>query len=218
MKQIRILMADDHKLFIDGLGSILQRHPGMQVVGAARDGLATVRLAAEVRPDIILMDVSMPQLNGIEATRKILAEHPGPKVIMLSMHADPRFVVEALRAGARGYLLKDSASEDLLDAIERVSAGEVYLSRKMSGRIVMDLVTDPQKGGGPSPFSVLSPREREVLQQVAEGHSTKDIAARLSVSVKTIESHRKQIMDKLDLHSVAELTKYAIREGLTEIS
>jgi DNA-binding NarL/FixJ family response regulator len=214
---IRILMADDHKLFIDGLGSILERHPGMQVVGAARDGLATVRLAAELQPDIILMDVSMPHLNGIGATRRIVADHPATKVIMLSMHADPRFVVEALRAGARGYLLKDSASEDLLDAIVGVSAGEIYLSRKMSGQIVLDFVSDVQ-GGGSSSYSVLSPREREVLQLVAEGHSTKDIAARLTVSVKTIESHRKQIMDKLGLHSVAALTKYAIREGLTEIS
>jgi DNA-binding NarL/FixJ family response regulator len=216
MRPTRILMADDHKLFIDGLGSLLDRHPGMQVVGAARDGLAAVRLAAELKPDIVLMDVSMPELNGIEAARKILGECPAVRIIMLSMHADHRFVVEALRAGARGYLLKDSASEDLLAAIERVSAGEIYLSSRMSGEILLDFISGD--GGGPSVYSVLSPREREVLQLVAEGHSTKDIAAHLSVSVKTIETHRKQIMDKLDLHSVAELTKYAVREGLTQIS
>jgi DNA-binding NarL/FixJ family response regulator len=214
---IRVLMADDHKLFIDGLGSILQHRAGIQVVGAARDGLATVKLASELQPNVILMDVSMPHLNGIEATRKILAEHPTMRIIMLSMHADPRYVVAAFRAGARGYLLKDSAAEDLVDAIEQVSAGERYLSSTMSGQIVMDFISNARTGASTA-YSVLSPREREVLQLIAEGHSTKDIAARLSVSVKTIETHRKQIMDKLDLHSIAELTKYAIREGLTEIS
>lgn len=217
MTPIRVLMADDHKLFIDGLGSILQQRADMQVAGAARDGMTTVRLAAELKPDIVLMDISMPQLNGIEATRKILAERPTTRVIMLSMHSDPRYVVAAFRAGARGYLLKDSASEDLLEAIERVSAGEVYLSSKMSGQIVLDFISDVHTGES-SAYSVLSPREREVLQLIAEGHSTKDIAARLSVSVKTVETHRKQVMDKLDLHSIAELTKYAIREGLTEVS
>jgi DNA-binding NarL/FixJ family response regulator len=217
MRPIRILMADDHKLFIDGLGSLLDRHPSTQVVGAARDGLAAVRLAVELKPDLILMDVSMPELNGIEAARKILGACPSVRIIMLSMHSDHRFVVEALRAGARGYLLKDSASEDLLAAIERVSAGEIYLSSRMSGEVLLDFISG-DSGGEPSVFSVLSPREREVLQLVAEGHSTKDIAAHLSVSVKTIETHRKQIMDKLDLHSVAELTKYAVREGLTQIS
>ncbi|MCG6987137.1 MAG: response regulator transcription factor [Gemmatimonadetes bacterium] len=216
MRPTRILMADDHKLFIDGLGSILDRQPNMEVVGAARDGLAAVRLAAELEPDMVLMDVSMPELNGIEAARKIMGACPTARIIMLSMHADHRFVVEALRAGARGYLLKDSASEDLLAAIERVSAGEIYLSSRMSGEILLDFISGD--GGGPSVYSLLSPREREVLQLVAEGHSTKDIAAHLSVSVKTIETHRKQIMDKLGLHSVAELTKYAVREGLTQIS
>ncbi|MCG6956424.1 MAG: response regulator transcription factor [Gemmatimonadetes bacterium] len=217
MTPIRVLMADDHKLFIDGLGSILQRRPDMEVVGAARDGLTTVGLATELKPDIVLMDISMPHLNGIEATRKILTERPTTRVIMLSMHSDPRYVVAAFRAGARGYLLKDSASEDLLEAIERVCAGEVYLSSEMSGQIVLDFITDAH-AGDLSAYSLLSPREREVLQLIAEGHSTKDIAARLSVSVKTVETHRKQVMDKLDLHSIAELTKYAIREGLTEVS
>jgi len=217
MNPIRVLMADDHKLFIDGLGSILRRRPDIEVVGAARDGMTTVRLAADLKPTVVLMDISMPDLNGIEATRKILADHPATNVIMLSMHSDRRYVMAAFRAGARGYLLKDSASQDLLEAIERVSAGEVYLSSKMSGQIVMDLISNAPTGASDA-YSVLSPREREVLQLIAEGHSTKDIAAQLSVSVKTIETHRKQIMDKLDLHSIAELTKYAIRQGLTEIT
>jgi DNA-binding NarL/FixJ family response regulator len=214
---IRVLLADDHKLFIDGMGSILECRPDIQVVGAARDGVSAVHLAGELKPTIVLMDVSMPQLNGIEAARKIHAEHPGIGIIMVSMHADRRYVVAALRVGARGYLLKDSASDDLLEAIDRVSAGEIYLSASMSGRIVLDFVA-ADRTGAESAYSILSPREREVLQLIAEGHSTKDTAARLGVSVKTVETHRKQIMDKLDLHSIAELTKYAIREGLTEIS
>ncbi len=216
MKAVRILMADNHKLFIDGLGSLLERRPGMEVVGAARDGLTAVRLAAELKPNLILMDISMPELNGIEAARKVLQELPAVKIIMVSMHADRRYVIESLRAGAKGYLLKDSASEELLDAIERVSAGEVYLSGKMSGEIIQDYLRFTETGEAGA-FSLLSPREREVLQLLAEGFSTKEIAGRLSVSVKTIETHRKQIMDKVDLHSVAELTKYAIREGLTQI-
>jgi DNA-binding NarL/FixJ family response regulator len=217
VKTTRILMADDHKLFIDGLGSLLHGRPGFDIVGAARDGQAAVRLTAELKPHVVLMDISMPLLNGIEATRKILGETPSVSVIILSMHSDRRYVVEALKAGAKGYLLKDSASEDLLEAIKRVLAGEVYLSRKMSGEMVMELLTHAPDAGT-SAYSVLSPREREVLQLVAEGHSTKDIARELSVSVKTVESHRKQIMNKLGLHSIAELTKYAIREGLTQIS
>lgn len=216
MKSIRVLMADDHKLFIDGLGSILQRQAGMEMVGAARDGLAAIRIAEELRPDIVLMDVSMPKLNGIEATRRIVAARPTVGVIMLSMHADRRYVVQSLRAGARAYLLKDSASEELLEAIACVSAGDLYLSKAMSSEIIRDYVAKVD-GGAQSAYGVLSPREREVLQLIAEGHGTKEIAGRLSVSVKTIESHRKQVMDKLDLHSVAELTKYAIREGLTQV-
>jgi DNA-binding NarL/FixJ family response regulator len=216
MKAIRILLADDHKLFIDGLGSLLERRPGLEIVGAARDGLSAVELASDLNPNIILMDVSMPRLNGIEAARKILSENPSIKIIMLSMHADRRYVVEALRAGARGYLLKDSAAEELLSVLERVSAGEICLTNKISQQIIQDYlrVSDAETS---TAFTVLSPREREVLQLLAEGHSTKEIAARLSISVKTVETHRSQIMNKVNLHSVAELTKYAIREGLTQV-
>lgn len=216
MKSVRILMADDHKLFIDGLGSLLDRQPGMEVVGAARDGLTAVKMAADLKPDLVLMDISMPQVHGIEATRKIVHAQPSTKVIMLSMHADRRYVIEAFRAGAKGYLLKDSAADELLTAIGRVSSGGVYLSGKMSGELIQEYlrVADKDEVGA---YTLLSPREREVLQLLAEGNSTKEIAGRLSVSPKTIETHRKQIMDKVGLHSVAELTKYAIREGLTEI-
>ena len=216
MTSIRVLMADDHKLFIDGLGSILDQQHGMEVVGAAREGFAAVELAARLRPDIVLMDISMPRLNGLEATSRILADRPQTGVIILSMHSDRRYVVQALRAGARGYVLKDSASEELLRAIARVSAGQLYLSSAMSGRIILDLIRTDH-GGTASAYTVLSPRERQVLQLIAEGHGTREIAARLTVSVKTVESHRKQIMDKLDLHNVAQLTKYAIREGLTQV-
>jgi DNA-binding NarL/FixJ family response regulator len=211
---IRIMMADDHKLFIDALGNLLEQRPDMEVVGAARDGTAAVSLAKDLKPDIVLMDFSMPQLNGIEATRRITAGNSSVRVVMLSMHADRTYVVEAIRAGASGYLLKDSAQEELLEAIRHVAAGDIYLARKMSGELIRDLVL----AGGEkksSVFSLLSPREREVLQLLSEGHSTKGIAGHLSVSVKTVETHRKQIMDKLGLRSIAELTKYAIREGLT---
>ena len=216
MRVIRILLADDHKLFIDGLGSLLERWTGIEIVGAARDGLTAVQMAAKVKPDVIFMDISMPQLNGIEATRKILAENPSIQIVMLSMHADRRYVVESLRAGARGYLLKDSASEELRGVLERVSAGEIYLSNIMSREIIQDYLRVAETSDS-SAYSVLSPREREVLQLLSEGNSTREIAGHLSVSVKTIETHRKQVMDKLDLHSVAELTKYAIREGITQI-
>jgi DNA-binding NarL/FixJ family response regulator len=162
------------------------------------------------------MDVSMPRMNGIEASRKILAENPAIKIIMLSMHADRRYVVESLRAGAKGYLLKDSAPEELVSALERVSAGEIYLSSKMAGEIIQDYLRFAESDESTA-FSVLSPREREVLQLLAEGHSTKEIATVLSVSVKTIETHRSQIMNKVGLRSVAELTKYAIREGITQV-
>ena len=209
-------MADDHKLFIDALGSLLDRRRDMEVVGAARDGISAVTLARDLKPDVVLMDVSMPRLNGIEAARRITAERSSVRVVMLSMHADRRYVVEAIRAGASGYLLKDSAQEELLEAIRQVASGQIYLARKMSGELVRDLILAGGDGES-SVFSLLSPREREVLQLLAEGHSTKGIAGNLSVSVKTVETHRKQIMDKLGLRSIAELTKYAIREGLTPV-
>jgi len=213
---VTILIADDHRLFRDGLRTLLEAQKDVSVIGETTDGSETVAAAAELKPDIVLMDVSMPGLNGIEATRRILSASAPPKIIMLSMHSDRRFVLESLKAGAVAYILKDSAFEELLLAIKAVRGNRMYLSRLISDSVIKDYIAIAKSVPG-SAFSILSAREREVLQLLAEGKTTKETAARLHVSVKTIETHRKQIMDKLDIHSVAELTKYAIREGLTPL-
>ncbi len=213
---VTILIADDHRLFRDGLRTLLEGQKDVSVIAETTDGSETVAAAAELKPDIVLMDVSMPGLNGIEATRRILSASAPPKIIMLSMHSDRRFVLESLKAGAVAYLLKDCAFEELLLAIKAVRGNRMYLSRLISDSVIKDYIAIA-KSVPVSAFSILSAREREVLQLLAEGKTTKETAARLHVSVKTIETHRKQIMDKLDIHSVAELTKYAIREGLTPL-
>ncbi len=214
--KIKVLLADDHKLFRDGLSTLLNKQPDMRVVGEAKDGTSSVQLARELDPDFILMDISMSDLNGIEATRRILAERPRTKVLMLSMHSDRRFVIEALKAGACGYLLKDSAFEELLVAIKTARENQFYLSREITSIVVEDYI-NLVKSAESSAFAILTNREREVLQLIAEGKATKEIANQLNVSVKTIETHRKQLMDKLNIHSIAELTKYAIREGITPL-
>jgi DNA-binding NarL/FixJ family response regulator len=212
----RVLLVDDHRLFRSGLHSLLAKRPNIEIVGEAEDGVSAVRMALGLAPDIVLMDISMPKLNGIEATRQIIAQNEATRVIVLSMHADRRFVIEALKAGARGYLLKDSAIEEVLKAIDAIMSNQVYLSRRITNIVVEDYV-QMAKSSGSTVYSLLSAREREVLQLVAEGRNTKEIASHLNVSVKTVETHRKQVMDKLGLHTIAELTKYAIREGLTEL-
>lgn len=213
---IKILLADDHRMVRQGLRMLLERQPGMRVVAEAEDGLAAARLAKEHGPDVAIIDVSMPGLNGVEATRKILAARPGAKVIGLSMYADRRYVVEMLRSGALGYILKESAFDELVQAIHTVAKGQTFLSSRIADVIIKDYVRSAP-GGRASAFSRLSNREREVLQQLAEGKSTKQIAGQLELSVKTIETHRKQIMDKLGIHSLAGLTKYAVREGITTL-
>jgi len=214
---IRLLIADDHKLMREGLKALLQNEADMQIVGEAENGHATVGLAAKTSPHVIVMDVSMPDLNGIEATRKILQANPRVKVVGLSGHADQHFVREMLIAGASAYLLKHTAYDELLRAIRAVMNGKKYLSPDVA-RGVMDAYVELSRPLSDHPaFVVLTDREREVLQMTAEGQSTKDMASRLEVSIKTIETHRRNIMEKLELHSVAELTKYAIREGLTSV-
>ena len=210
-----VLLADDHEIVRVGLRALLERLGGMVVVAEADSGRAAVQLARKLKPAVVFMDISMPDLNGIDATRQMVAAAPGVKVIALSMHADTRYVAGMLQAGARGYLLKDSVADEIGRAVQAVLAGEVYLARKIAGVVVQDYVQRLANEEGAS--SPLTGREREVLQLVAEGRSTKGIAAHLHVSIKTIETHRSQIMDKLDLHSVAELTKYAIRQGLTSL-
>lgn len=213
---IKILLADDHKLLREGLRALIEEQRNMTVVAEAEDGRSAVRLAAKLSPDIIVMDISMPGLNGIDATRRIAAESPGIKVIALSMHADRNFVVEMFKAGAAGYLLKDCAFEELILAIRAVSSKRAYLSSKLSDTMIKDYVNlFPKKKL--SAFSALTAREREVLQLLAEGKSTREVAAKLSVSTKTVETFRRLIMNKLDIHSVAELTKYAVRAGLTSL-
>lgn len=213
---IKIIIADDHKLLIDGLLTLLEKQKHMKVVSVAKDGLEAVEMVKQFLPDIILLDISMPQLNGIDAAQKIVRDIPETKIIMLSMHADRRFVEESIRIGARGYILKESAANEVIKAIEEVQKGELFFSQIVHDQVLHDYVEWIKESDNQS-YSPLSLREREVLQLVAEGNSTKEVATILNVSVKTIESHRKQIMDKLDLHSIAELTKYAIREGLTQL-
>ena len=210
-----VLLADDHEIVRVGLRALIERLGGMAVVAEADSGRAAVQLAKKLKPAVVLMDISMPDLNGVDATRQMVAAAPGVKVIALSMHADTRYVAGMLQAGARGYLLKESMADEIGRAVQAVLAGEVYLARKIAGVVVQDYVQRLASEEGAS--SPLTGREREVLQLVAEGRSTKGIAAHLHVSIKTIETHRSQIMDKLDLHSVAELTKYAIRQGLTSL-
>lgn len=213
---IRILLADDHKLLREGLRALIEEQENMTVVAEAEDGRSAVQLAAKLSPDIVVMDISMPGLNGIDATRRITAESPGIKVIALSMHAEQDFVVEMFKAGAAGYLLKDCAFEELILAIRAVSSKKAYLSSKLSDTMIKDYVNlFPKKKL--SAFSELTAREREVLQLLAEGKSTREVAAKLNVSTKTVETFRRLIMKKLDIHSVAELTKYAIRAGLTSL-
>jgi two-component system, NarL family, response regulator NreC len=211
---IKIILADDHKIVRQGLRTLLEQESDLEVMAEAVDGRMAVRLARELSPQVVIMDVSMPDLNGIEATRQVLAECPGVKVIALSMHADRRFVMNMLKAGASGYLLKDSAFEELAKAIRMVLANKIYLSTEIANVVVKDYL---QGGGDESVFSVLTPREREVLQLMAEGKSSRQIADHLNISIKTVETHRMQIQHKLEIYSVAELTKYAIREGLSSL-
>lgn len=214
---IRVLIADDHKIMLAGLRSLLEKQTDLEVIAEAENGRKAVKMAQETKPDIVVMDVSMPDLNGIEATTQIIESVPDTRVIALSMHSDKRFVLGMLRAGAAGYLLKDCASQELANAIHQVAGGKKYLSPEITGVVIDDFLLGASPGEALTVSSQLSAREREVLQLIAEGWSTKQIAAHLYVSVKTIETHRRQIMKKLDLHSIADLTKYAIREGLTSI-
>jgi len=216
MASIKILLADDHKITRDGLRALLEQQANMNVVGEAENGREAVRLAMDLAPDVVVMDISMPELNGIEATRQIRGVLPDTKVIALSMYADRRYVVGMLKAGVSGYLLKNCAFDELVSAIEAVTHNESFLSPRIADTVMKDYthILEQDETAG---VSALSAREREVLQLVAEGLSTRQIAERIHVSVKTVETHRQQIMKKLNAKSVAELTKIALREGLTAL-
>jgi DNA-binding NarL/FixJ family response regulator len=213
---IRIILADDHKIVLQGLKTLIEQEPDMEVVGEAEDGLRTVSMVRELIPHVVIMDIKMPDLNGIEATQQILSEVSEVKVIALSMYADRRFVANMLKAGACGYLLKDCAFEELAKAIRLVMSNKTYLSPGIAEIVVKDYATI-DTGPSESVFSALTPREREVLRLIAEGKRASQIAGLLNISVKTVETHRQQIIQKLGTRSVAELTKYAIREGLTNL-
>jgi len=212
---IRLVLADDHAMMRQGLKALIAKEEDMQIVGEAADGKTTVGLVRKTAPNVVMMDVSMPDLNGIEATRKIVAANPNVKVIALSGHANQHFVREMFAAGASAYVLKNTAYEELARAIRDVVRGRKYLSSGVARGVLDAYVQLTQPLADKAAFVVLTGREREVLQMIAEGRSTKEIAAEFGVSVKTIETHRRNIMQKLNLNSVAELTKYAIREGLT---
>ncbi len=214
---IRILLADDHKIIREGLQSLLEKEDGMEVVGFAENGRTAVKLANKFKPDVIIMDISMPDLNGIDATKQILSEMPEIKVIALSTYSDRRFVVGMIKAGVSGYLLKDCAFEELAGAIKTVIKGQTYLSPGIASTVVKSIKDRLLKDEAPGLISILTDREREVLQLISEGKSTKEIASSLNVSVKTIETHRQKIMSKLNVRSIAELTKLAVKEGLTAL-
>jgi DNA-binding NarL/FixJ family response regulator len=213
---IKVLLVDDHAIIREGLRSLLEKQTDVEVVADTDDGRKALELVRDLSPDIVIMDVTMPRLGGIEATRQITGGFPDVKVIALSIHSKRRFVADMLSAGAAGYILKECLFDELVAAIRAVAAGGRYLSPRITDVVVDDYVKRLSSGSD-SPLASLTSREREVLQLVAEGKSTKEIALELHVSTKTIEANRRAIMEKLDMHSVAELTKYAVREGLTAL-
>jgi two-component system response regulator NreC len=214
MNPIRVLLADDHTLIRAGLRMVVVSQPDFTVVGEASDGREAVALAEQLKPDVVVMDIGMPSLNGIEACRQIHDSLPGSQVIMLSMHSDEGYVLRALKAGAKGYMLKDSAEADLASAIRAVTAGKSFFSPAVSKILLEDYMRKLKRTGAEDSFDLLSPREREVLQLVAEGKSSKEVANLLSLSVYTVETHRAKLMQKLNLHNIPELILYAVRKGV----
>ncbi|MBD2021315.1 response regulator transcription factor [Leptolyngbya sp. FACHB-36] len=212
MTPIRVLLADNHTLVRAGLRALLESLDAVQVVAEANDGREALRLIEAHRPDVVLMDVAMPEMNGLEATARVVKEFPAVRVIILSMHANEEYVLQALRAGAGGYVLKDSGVNELELALRSVSKGDTYLSPAVSKHVVSDYVR--RIGGESSSPSQLTPRQREILQLLAQGRSVKEIAPLLHISVKTVETHRAQLMERLNIHDVAGLVRYAIRMGL----
>ena len=214
MKKIRILLADDHTVMRAGLRSLLERQPDLEVVAEAADGRHAVELAGSLSPDVVVMDIGMPNLNGIEAARLILDRSPAAAVVILSMHSDESYVMRAMKAGARAYLLKDSAEADLLLAIQAVSQGKSFFSPRISRILAEDYVRLLEQKGGEDTYELLTAREREILQLLAEGKTIKDVATLLNLSLYTVETHRGRILQKLNLHSSAELVLYAVRKGI----
>lgn len=214
MRKIRILLADDHQLMRSGIRLMLEREADLGVVGEASDGREAVALAKTLRPDVVVMDIGMSSLNGIEAAQQITGDHPGTAIVMLSMHSDESYVLRALKAGARGYLLKDSAEADLIKAVHAVAGSKSFFSPAVSKVLLDDYVRKLRRSGTEDAYDLLTPREREVLQLIAEGKSNKDIANLLNLSVYTVESHRSNLMEKLNLRGLPEVILYAVRKGI----
>jgi len=220
MNPIRILLVDDHHLVRAGLRTLLQQMPGTEVIGEASDGRVALELIREEQPDVVLMDITMAEMNGLVATAQVTHDFPQVRVIMLSMHANKEYVTQALQAGASGYLLKDAAPTELELAVKAVMRGEKYLSPAISTYVIADYLQRTSGGTTSktetevSSYNPLTLRQREILQLIAEGNTTKEIAAKLNLSVKTIETHRTQLMERLDIHDIAGLVRYAIRIGL----
>ena len=214
MKKLRILLADDHIVMRTGLRALLERQPTLEVVGESENGRETVELAASLRPDVVVMDVGMPVLNGIEATQTIVTQCPTVAVVILSVHADEAYVKRALKAGAHAYLLKDSAAADLIGAIEAVSQGKSFFSPKVSRILAEDYVRVLKQKGAVDSYDLLTSREQEILQLLAEGKTNKAVATLLNISPHTVEAHRSHILQKLNLHNSAELVLYAVRKGI----
>jgi two-component system response regulator NreC len=213
---LKIMLADDHKVLLDGLRALLSQVKGLSVAATAQTGREALRLADELEPDIVIMDIGMPDMNGIEATRRIVSSHPGTKVIALSVHSESKYVTEMIRAGASGYVLKQCAFEEIERAIEAVALHQAYLSPGVA-REVFRRLSEPETRQRESAFSMLSSREREILQLLAEGKTAREVAETVNISVKTVDTHKQNVMKKLNLGSFAELVKYAVRQGLTPL-
>ena len=214
MANVRILLADDHNILRDGMRLLLERQPGFEVVGEAGDGREIVELAREQRPDVVVMDIAMPNMNGIEATRRIVEKYPQTGVVILSMHYDESYVLRSLKAGARAYLLKDALKAELISAIRAVAEGRSFFSPKISKILQEDYIGALGRKDADDSYELLTDREREILQLVAEGKTNKEIAGVLNVSLYTVDTHRTHILQKLNLHSVPELILYAVRKGI----
>jgi two-component system response regulator NreC len=214
MRKTRVLLADDHQLMRSGVRLMLEREPDLTVVGEAGDGREAVALAKTLKPEVVVMDIGMPNLNGIEAALQMTQHNPELAVVMLSMHSDESYVLRALKAGARGYLLKDSAEADLIKAVHVVAGGKSFFSPAVSKVLLDDYVRKLKRSGTEDAYDLLTPREREILQLIAEGKSNKDVANLLNLSVYTVESHRSNLMEKLNLKGVPELILYAVRKGI----
>lgn len=214
MKKLRILLADDHTVMRSGLRALLERQDNFEIVGEAENGRDAISLSGSLHPDVVIMDVGMPLLNGIEATKALLKQSPSTGVVILSMHSDEAYVMRSLQAGARAYLLKDSAASDLLSAIDAVSRGKSFFSSAVSRLLAEDYIRVLKQKGAVDSYELLTMREREILQLLAEGRSNKEVAAELSISPYTVETHRGHILEKLGLHTPAELILYAVRKGI----